>query len=242
VAIVQALGFLAMIAASILLGVRLLRLWGRTRETPELTIGLAFLLAGAAGYSSFSALAVVRQSGGDPHLIKLLTLLGLGFTAIGALCNGIGSWRIFRVGNRWPWALVGTLAALMMIAFVGLARGTPGVPSDWIWVGLLSACAIYAWTTAEALLLSGMLRRRAALGLADPQITSRVFQWAIAGGAVVVVILSAFLTRVVLGLGARPPSLATFQSLCGLGAAGAIWIGFFPPAAYRRWVDARAEA
>jgi hypothetical protein len=47
--LVQHLGMLAFLLTSLAVGVRLLLLWRRTRELPELTIGLAFVLAGFAG-------------------------------------------------------------------------------------------------------------------------------------------------------------------------------------------------
>jgi len=57
------LGFssLASMAVSLVLGVRLLRLWGRTSELPELVIGASFLMACVLGY-----LATVLGNPGVP--------------------------------------------------------------------------------------------------------------------------------------------------------------------------------
>jgi hypothetical protein len=100
---------------------------------------------------------------------------------------------------------------------------------------MLTAGATYAWSMSECIRLSVLLRKRARFGLAPAHLADRARLWAIAFGAVVLMVLSSFVARLVYGANVMPPSwVSTFQSLCGLVCAAAIWLGFFPPAFYRR--------
>jgi len=52
------------------LGTRLVSLWRRTRERPELVIGASFLLAGALGYMAWLALGALLGSSAQAETVK----------------------------------------------------------------------------------------------------------------------------------------------------------------------------
>jgi hypothetical protein len=239
--LVQMLGFAAFIVAAFVLGVRLLLLWRRTREVPELAMGLAFLLGGALGYSGWFAYSVVRIGGATNVEARWLVIVSLGLSCLGALTNAAGIHAAFRPGDRRATALLGAFGVLMLIGWADTVRNTSGREAWTFWLAMLTAGATYAWSASECLRLSVLLRKRARFGLAPAHLADRARLWAIAFGAVVLMVLASFGARLASGPDVMPPSwVSTFQSLCGLACAGAIWLGFFPPAFYRRRFAASA--
>lgn len=230
--IVQLTGYVAFIAASLYLGVRLLRLARRTRETAELSLGLAFLLSGGFGYIFWLALVAALILGVDPRWTKALTIAGLVPTIVGAVANGVGVANVFRTGRTWPYLLIGGLSLAMAGLWIVLMGASADTVSMVFWYILLLSGLIYLWGSVEALVVARQLHRRARLGMADPEVVNRAAQWSLASAAVVLMIAIGFAARLVFGR-TPPPSISTVTSLLGVVAAVAIWLGFFPPAAYR---------
>jgi hypothetical protein len=237
----QLVGFGSFMVASLVLGMRLLALAVRTREAAEFLIGCAFVLAGFLGWGCFSAMPFVRAQGGDVEAVHAWLTAGLGFSLAGTLANGAGIVLVFRVGASAAWLALAALAAFQLGCFLAFLRVPAGQESLAFWGVLLGNLVVYAWTGIESYLLGDALRRRARLGLADPIVATRALLWAVASGATVVLIGAAIAARIVVGPG-DVPGLRYFQSACGLVAAGAVWLAFFPPGALRRRVAAGAEA
>lgn len=94
----------------------------------------------------------------------------------------------------------------------------------------------YAWATAESLLYRAQLVRRARLGLGDPVVANRLLLWATTeAGAALISVLYATLRLV--GLDDDGHGVTSIASLLVLLCAGSSWLAFFPPAAYRSWVE-----
>ena len=94
----------------------------------------------------------------------------------------------------------------------------------------------FAWGGFEALRYFFLLRRRQALGLADPVVTNRFLLWAIADWTAVVLCgsVASFLL-------AGKAVLIDPLALCTIALAGTVmsvtwYLTFFPPAAYLRYV------
>ena len=73
-----ATGFIAFFLVSLTVGVRLLLLWRRTRQLPELLIGIGVLGIGPVGFGLQMAGAVRMQAGHDPELLFLLGYFAAG--------------------------------------------------------------------------------------------------------------------------------------------------------------------
>jgi hypothetical protein len=100
---VKLLGVLVVLAfalASTVVGGRLLWVARRTREAPELAMGLAFVVSGAIGFPLLIAAQAVQQASGPTAATHLLMALGAGFTFSGYVGLGVGCWRIFRPAAR----------------------------------------------------------------------------------------------------------------------------------------------
>ena len=97
----------------------------------------------------------------------------------------------------------------------------------------------YVWTAIESFRYRAMLRRRVALGLAEPGLANRFLLWGLAG-----VFASAGIgisTWIALS-GVDPTGHPV--SMLAIGTAGfvtslALYLAFVPPAAYRRWIEGR---
>jgi hypothetical protein len=228
----QLIGQGAFIVASLALGAKLLALHRRTGETPELAIGLSFLLGGGLGYLSWFALAVLALRGADPLVVHRVALFGLACTCVGAAWNGVGTAAIFRPGRGWPRLYVGAIALGMAGGWVALALAEPGGDGMQFWVGIVLAAFIYGWGALESALLSRVLHKRARLGMADPLVVNRTAQWGLASLAIVMMIVISFTARLVYGL-TSPEWVAALSAFIGVVAATSIWLGFFPPRAIR---------
>jgi len=155
---VQALGLVgvvAMMAVGVAVGLRLLHLAGRTRQLPELCVGLGLLLVCGLGHPFAVAGRVAGLVGtglGD-------ALFGLG---VGLACAGIAliytfTWRVFRPGAAWACGVV-VLAALALAAeTAGIVRASSGARSlpeilpltrPWALAIVTTTALAFAWTGA----------------------------------------------------------------------------------------------
>lgn len=235
-ALVQLAGYAAFITASLVLGTRLIWLWRRTREWPELIIGASFWLAGGFGYMAWLAMGVFIGGGASPETIHLIGTIGLAFTVLGAFCNGIGTAIIFRSGRRWAQVWVAFMGLGMLACWCLYASRPAGESATEFWWTIVMAAPLYVWGAFEAISLGRMLGKRARLGLVEPMVANRTMLFGVCSAAVVVSIAISYSAQLIYGL-VPPPWTATLASFSLLVGAGAIWLGFFPPAAFRTWLE-----
>jgi hypothetical protein len=241
-----ALGGLAFVVPSILVGIRLLRLAVRTRKIPELCIGLALLLMGGLGYPLImTARMAVRL--GDPARVGLMAVAVL-LMGVGMLAVAVFNQRVFRPGEGWARGVV-VAVAVSMLACLGLQLRDPGLEAAAFHnrglgfrLFLLHSGVLTAWGASESLLAWSRLRRQLRLGLADAVVCERVLLWGIASVASAIVGLTSTVAGF-LGINFAATALgAAVTAPLGLVAAGSMWLAFLPPAAYLRRVRARAAA
>jgi hypothetical protein len=228
------LGLLVQIAADALVGVRLLWLAWRTRELPELCMGLCCFLLGGVGLPLSLAIRAGLVAG--PETRELWLAGALAIQDLACLALYVATWRVFRVEAEWARALV-------LVAGLLLAASVPSSGSDhglFYWIGWGARGAAFLWSALESRRYLGLLRRRQALGLADPVVVDRFRLWSICCGAVVLGFL-VFLGGRLLALNpAETPAVLATTSLVGLVGGLTLWLAFAPPAAYLRRVEARA--
>jgi hypothetical protein len=130
-------------------------------------------------------------------------------------------------------------AGVVYIAFgPGFDRelAAPGAASL---AGNVCLLAALAWAAAESLRHAALLKRRVALGLADPVVVNRVRLWGVAMLISTLMCAAGTATQ-----WAGVPILNTEgggAALAGLGlvSGSALYLAFFPPPAYRRFVARR---
>lgn len=241
-----AVGGGSFVLVTLVLGPRLLALARRTRQIPEFTMGLCLLLMGGLGYPLATVARAVTAMPDDVRGFAL---------GCATLCNTIGfgalalfTWRVFRAASLA--AEVGVAACLTILALL--------VPAGAVWPGLVAGAlspepypgwpgqlrvviglAVLYWTSVEATLLAHRLRRRLALGLADPVVADRVRLWTIAISCASVSFTTSFvLSFRGIDLAASPLGAGMVGTL-GMISAACTWLAFLPPARYAAWVRGR---
>jgi hypothetical protein len=222
------LGFGLFCVASFVAGLRLLLLWSRTRLLPELSAGMALLCIGPLGFS----LTVLSTSIPSPALANSVwAVAGL------SLNLGAASAFLFTQVVYYPEkAAVRRAVALLALVlagcwvFEGLTHGFiaqesagPAIRiSDWLRTFAL------IWASAEALRFHHKLRRRLALGLADPEVTRRFLLWGIGIGSAGLGSLIDSTVKLLVERAWEVPALTLSNALTGTVAAIGLWMAFVP--------------
>jgi len=243
------LGFGAFFVVSLVVGLRLLSLWHRTRALPELLIGVGVLGIGPVGFGAVMAGTAMIARGWPPDATSVRAVFALGSATVvcGVVAKCVFNWRVYRPASRpaaLATAVIGAgLAALWLHG--GLSRGVlPADPADAATV-LQSTLQVAAllWGSGEALRYWRLMCRRRALGLADPVVTNRFLLWA--AGAAAAGVGTAIGTGASWATGiasTQIPWVVTSSSLHGLVAAIAMGLAFVPPRPYTAWIRRRAVA
>ena len=244
------IGFLAFFFVSLAVGVRLVLLWRRTRALPELLIGIGVLGIGPIGFGGMMLASLLVARGAAPAdslAPRALFALATATIYLGVLAKCVFNWRVYRPQAALPALVTGAigLALVVLYAHAGVARGFAPARLVDGWTLAQSALQVGAllWGAGEALRYWQLMRRRLALGLADPVVTNRFLLWALGAGAA--------------GIGTAIGTLASFatgrasleldwvvasSSLHGLASALAMGLAVLPPRAYTAWIRARAGA
>lgn len=227
-----------------LVGVRLLLLSRRTHQLPELAIGLGLVLIAPVGYPLMLAATV-------PDLFpvpaaRLLYAASMLVTAVGSSAIFVFTWRVFRPSEAWGAALAAVCIVALLVQGVASSLLAFLVPtlemmnqaSLWFATRQAAIMLSYGWTAVESIRYVVLMRRRRALGLADPVIANRFLLWGVAG--VLSFTASGVMTAVVLA-GGDPVHSALARVAIGAGGffvSVSLYLAFMPPAAYLRWVGA----
>jgi len=239
------IGFLAFFFASLAVGVRLVALYFRTRELPELLIGIGVLGIGPVGFGMMMAGTLFGRD--DPGLQTLLFCLGSVASLTGILAKCLFNWRVYHSTSRAMRAFAMALGALLVGLFLQQAfvsgfvpdKGAPSASS-------LSRSALQVgcllWGSLEAFRYWLLMRRRQRLGLAEPVVTNRFLLWSIGAGAAGLGSAVGTITGMIVDKPSLEiPWVVASSSAHGFVAAVAMSLAFLPPAAYLRYIRGHAE-
>ena len=219
-------------------GISLLRLAYRTRGLPETLLGSGLFLIVGTGYP---LALVAHEIGGTSPIVRGLASMAASSMAIGWMCVWQFTWRVFRremvsIGIL-SWAAVAGLGfcaawRVGILLFDGSPVMTPtDIPSLGIQVLALS---VYVWTALESFSYWARLRRRLALGLADPIVTNRFFLWGLTSCLSFLSLIGPALAAFA---GVDPysdPLILLLTAMTGLGCSITLSLAFLPPKAYLR--------
>ncbi len=245
-------GFLAFFFASLTVGIRLVLLWTRTRELPELLIGIGVLGIGPVGFGCQRIGQVILQNAraenpeaAIPTATVALVVIGSVTAVIGVVCKLVFNGKVYHADSKvvTTGVMLGIAAVLGLLGY-RLAIGdlvSDGAPSMWVHVQSFAQIGVLLWGSVEALLYWRRMQRRSLIGLADPAVTNRFLLWGIGAGAAGVGSAIGVGAAMVLGQGnSEIPWVVMSSSLHGLVAAIALSLAFVPPAGYLRWVRRNA--
>ncbi len=172
--------------------------------------------------------------------------IGEPLIVVGCSCFLFFNAKVFRPNASWsmPVAAFGALIlAICGAAIVVAVHATTDVAAltertrNWTALFLFGLVAGLAWTAIEGFRHYRMMRKRLALGLAEPIVTNRFLLWGISGmvslswNAVVSFYLLA-------GVNINTNPVPVFAiSFGGLLTAACLVLTFMPPAWYVRWIE-----
>ncbi len=225
-------------------GARLVALARRTRGAPEFLAGMGLLCLAVLAHP-FSALGRLPGLMGTPAGTTLFGI-GLGTTAAGIGLVYAFTWKVFRPADRWAAAVVALAAGLATLECAGLLWATSGggtmqevLPRarPWTIAICLTLSGGFGWTAIESLAYHAKLRRRLALGLADPVVVDRVRLWGLSG--LTAGVLGAHIAWLAWrgGMVLHDPSALLVTSLAGIATSVLWYLAFLPPDAYLRRVQ-----
>src|SRR5690606_851239 len=231
---------------------RLLALARRTRRRPELLLGLGILGTAALGYGLLIAASLLRGAGttASDGLPRALLAAGTILHDAGVTMIVLFVLTVFRPVERWARALAAGALLALWGGHVGWELSNAyrsAQPGDAFW--WLRSFVVWSyplWTMVESYRYYGLLRRRLALGLADPLVTNRFFLWGSASLGTVLAVWSASLGYLFSG---RPAAAAAWSPVIqvatatfGVATVTLYGFTFFAPAWYRRRIAAAASA
>lgn len=242
------IGFVAFFVVSLAVGIRLVALWWRTRQLPELLIGIGVLGIGPVGFGALMTGATLLSRGGSPDDLVIRAILGAGTATIfvGVVAKCVFNWRVYRPES----ATARTATFAVTLGLVGLYVHTAAV-RDFLPAQTVDGPALFQtalqvgalfWGSAEAARYWLKMRRRAALGLADPVVTNRFLLWSFGAGAAGLGTAIGTLASWLVDLPSlQIPWVVASSSAHGLVAAIAMGLAFLPPRAYTRWIRGEAS-
>jgi hypothetical protein len=243
---VTRLSLVLFVVLNAITGIRLLWLAARTRELPELALGIGHLLGGSLGWALIMLGYLLMMQLGSPGAGLVVMVAGLFCLNFAVAAIGLFSWRVFNRDSRAVGVLFALFVAVLAVDFVhnGLIAHEFAPPTNtfWYWPGCLARSGVWLWMSLVTFLYWRKLRLRLPLGLADPVTANRMFLFFLAGSFVVafaVVVTGASL----LGVWQRYPHVVnTLSMLLGLPSAVCSTLAFVPPKRYTDWIARRAPA
>jgi len=226
---------------SLVVGTRLILRSRRSRGLPELLMGLTYFTSSGIGYP-LSVASGFMSSG--PAMLTAV-IMGQVLIVFGCSCFLFFNAKVFRPNASWsvPAAAFGSLVlAAGGLVVIGAYLSTPDLAlvADRARGGtaamLFALGGGHAWTAIEGLRHYRMMRKRLALGLAEPVVTNRFLLWGLTGLVSMTWngVASSYLLAGV-NISTHPvPVLAI--SLGGLASAAMLVLIFMAPAWYTRWV------
>jgi hypothetical protein len=230
-----------------LVGLKLLSIAAGSGKFPEFAIGVGLFVYAAVSQTSL----LVTQALGEEASLALrmgLTVLRIVAFFVTLLALSLFTWKVFGAESRWRQALTAGIAVSALIS-AGLSiwtswlQLTADVPLPL--VGKLGLTPLYVltfgWMSLESLRYYALMRKRQALGLADPVVTNRFLVWGAGEGIASLVVLVLFVVVLARGqMSVDDPVVSGCVTLAGLVNALVWWLTFAPPAAYLRWVQGDA--
>jgi len=239
--LMQAIGGGSFLLVSGVLGIRLLSLAYRNRGLPELLLGLSFLLGGTLGAVIEANAAVVVQQGGSGGT---MLAVGKGFALIAMFTNALFTYYVFRRGQLVGKCVIGLVVLSTSGAYVGHSFSgafvTGAVAPTWFWLEFVGRMISSAWLGFEAFLYYQTMRRRVVIGLAEPIVANRFLLWAIAS-CTGLLFLATSVPPMYMTEGFLVEIDIFVFAIAGLATAGAYWLAFFPPNAYREFITRTAR-
>jgi hypothetical protein len=252
---VELLSAVSMLSYSVFGWIFAIRLLIRVRKSwalPEVSLALGYLLIAGLGYPMAAASVAAWSSLGET-LAKAVLLIGSVVLHLGLAGIFVFTWRTFRPETGWARAFC--FSAILLLTAGGsyyIAQLCANAGYEAVVVNFASGPMIalttslsalaFGWPAVESLSYYATLRRRRALGLADPIVVNRFLLWGIACTSSVIVSLVNVATALRgLSILQHQPAMLV-SALLGVMISMLLILAFLPPDSYLRFIRSRWEA
>jgi len=218
-------------------GARLIRLGSLTKERPERLLGATFLLMGVG-----SLLYSIAELIDVEELWVPLNFSGRFSYVLSFILVAIFTRHVFRPGKRWSRWIVYATVALFVVGVGGSAMSGDwegfSPSSVWYWLEWTGYAMPVTWTCVEATSEHLRARRRFSVGLCEPLVCNRLLLWASFGALQLCSLLISFGQYAAFEReGIFTAGWDYLYSAVSISSLVMMWIAFFPPAFYRRWIE-----
>lgn len=227
------------IVLSVYVCIRLVAVARRTRGAAEVAMGTYQLLVVLA-IVIYAIVRVLFARGQLENLFSLAVAANM-LIAFGVVALAVGVWRIYRPSDRWASVLCGVLSFWVVAGWLATSLGdvlpttSVATPSNAFFV--TGRSAVYLWGGIEGLRYHRMMRRRVALGLGDAVVAHQILLWGFFSLAMGSLAVSTLTAGFIMGEAYVTWTPGTFLTpIVSLVASVCLWLGFFPPASYRRFI------
>ncbi len=220
------------------LGSRLVWLGARARSGPESLLGSVLLVWGL--YYVLRIISIGFQI--QPALESQFSIASRLTTNLGSLGSAFFPFLLFRRRSTWAKWLAASIAFCLIVGItgsflVGDPEGVDPLRNSWWWLEWVGEITPGIWLGVEGFHQYGMTRPRIRLGLCEPIVGHRYLLLGLAGT------FWALVDFVVIGqyidYWATQNWSSALDNLVGLmeiAALAMIWLAYFAPAAYQRWI------
>lgn len=236
-ALAAAIGMGLSVAASLVTGASLLARARRTREVPELAIGVALFAGGGVAFPTL--VLSVQALSQAPRLATLGLTIGTFLGHLGAASLALAVRHLFRPEAGWARALQLGLTTVLAGALAARVLEPERVPSPGyvFWPGMAASFGCYAWSALESFACARRLRQPAAGSAPAPE-AWRYAMWGLAATAASGIFVGTIVGRAVDPFG-LPDGVVLLQAALGVVAAVGIALAFLPIASERTLISVR---
>jgi hypothetical protein len=225
--------------AFLFVAARLLHRSLRTRAIPELLLGASFLLWGL----SYPIYDIPEAFGVEELVLAPFANASRICWQVGSVAMALFVKKTFRNGDprsTWPVACVVVLLLFggMGSVWVGDYGGDSPLSNPWWWLEWVGSVIPFIWISMEASVCYAKIRQHRWLGEGDALLCNRMGLWCVVGVCWVVVECLVAAQYVIYELTTQwLASLSLLLAALELGGVAMIWLVFYPPVAYRRWIN-----
>ena len=220
----------------------LLRRSFRTHAVPERLLGTSFLLWGV----SYLLYDVPEALGAEELVIaSLASAARISWQTSTALMALFVKQTFRKSDPRATWVVVGIVVLMVAGGLGSVWVGDYGadypLSNPWWWLEWAGSVIPMVWISMEASVYYLKVRQHRWLGEGDALLCNRMGLWCLLGVCWVVVECVAAAQYIVFELTQRWPTwLSCTLALLELSGVAMIWLVFYPPAVYRRWINREA--
>ncbi|MCG8590821.1 MAG: hypothetical protein MJE66_16135 [Proteobacteria bacterium] len=228
-------------------GIKILLVARRSRGFGEFALGLSFFLCGGFGVPLSASVQVVPSVG----VGGVISIVASIFNTAGITLLFAFTAHVFYRGQRWAQAVVAGMVVFGVYYVVGHGHARLSIETleeiavvqvAWAAHTIVPTLLAYAWAGFAAFRHYRQLRRRLAIGLADPVVVNRLLLWSLFSTVSVVTTVLAGVLMFSGSAFARDSIQPVTTALGGLTDSVILLLAFAPPKRYLDAVQRRADA